>query len=298
MACLASRVAHSVSWPRVAYRHAGAPRTQRSARRLPVEQRDILLSSRRTRLALWEDWAPDHLIVPFQLIPLAVLSAITSPTAMAVVLLILRRPHPVRLLSAYVIGSFVMSVLAGIAVVAGLSATSVGARRNSAAISIFDITIGVLILVTAAWWHSERSAAMRQRTAERLARRKAQNNARSGDKPSWSSRILSSGSVGRLAALGMVMHLPGLLYLAALGYIAHRDVSTSNGLLLIVLFNIVMLAPIELPLLGYVAAPQRTEETVRSVNAFINEHRGKGLLLVSVVAGGYLVVSGIVGLVA
>ena len=248
-------------------------------------------------MALWEDREPDHLIVSFYLIPLAVLSAITSPTAMAVVLVILRRPRPVRLLSAYVIGSFVTSVLVGIGVVAGLSATSLGTRHKGAAISIFDISIGVVVLVSAAWLHSERSAAVRQRAADRIVQRKAQKNARSGDKQSWSSQILSSGSVGRLATLGVVMHLPGLLYLAALGYIAHLNVSTSHGLLLIVLFNIVMLAPIELPLLGYIVAPQRTEETVRSVNSFINEHRGKGMLLLSVVAGGYLIVSGIVGLV-
>ncbi len=138
---------------------------------------------------------------------------------------------------------------------------------------------------------------MRQRAADRLARRKAQKNSRSGDKQSRSSQILSSGSVGRLATLGVVMHLPGLLYLAALGYIAHLNVSTSDGLLLIVLFNIVMLTPIELPLLGYIVVPQRTEETVQSANSFINEHRADGLLLLSVVAGGYLIVSGIVGLV-
>ncbi len=216
---------------------------------------------------------------------------------MAVVLVLLRRSRPVRLLSAYVIGSLVASVLVGIGVVTGLSATSLGARHKGAAISIFDISIGVLILISAAWLHSERSAAMRQRAADRLAQRKAQKHARSGDKQSWSSQILSSGSVGRLATLGVVMHLPGLLYLAALGYIAAQDVSTSHRLLLIVLFNIVMLAPIELPLVGYLVAPQRTEAKVRSMNSFINEHRAKGLLLLSALAGGYLIVSGIVGLV-
>jgi hypothetical protein len=56
------------------------------------------------------------------------------------------------------------------------------------------------------------------------------------------------------------MHLPGLLYSAGPAYIAHLNGSTSHGLLLIVLFNVVMLAPIELPLLGYTVAPQRTRE--------------------------------------
>ena len=54
------------------------------------------------------------------------------------------------------------------------------------------------------------------------------------------SRPSSRGpTLGRLATLGVVIHLPDLLYLAALGYIAHQDVSTAHGLLLIVLFNIV-----------------------------------------------------------
>ena len=92
------------------------------------------------------------------------------------------------------------------------------------------------------------------------------------------------------------MHLPGLLYLAALGDIAHANVSTLHGLLVIVVFNVVMLAPIELPLIGYVTAPERTEQIVRAINSFIQAHRSQGLLLVSAVAGIYLIVSGIVGL--
>jgi hypothetical protein len=238
----------------------------------------------------------DDLTVPVRLIPLAVLAAITSPTAIAAVLVILSRPHPVRLLSAYVIGSFLTSVLVGIAIVSGLTATSVVAPSKHAATPIFDIGIGVLILLSAAWLRSERSAALRRRAAERRARRKARRTAGKGEKPSRSSEILSRGSVGLVAALGVAMHLPGLLYLAALGDITHANVSTAHRLVLIVLFNIVMLAPIELPLLGYITAPQRTEQTVRNVDLFIQGHRAKGLLLLSTVAGGYLIVSGIVGL--
>ena len=231
-----------------------------------------------------------------RLIPLAVLAAVTSPTAIAAVLVILSRPRPRRLLSAYVIGSFLTSVAVGIVIVAGLTATSVVAPRHHAAYPIFDITIGVLILLSAAWLHSERSAALRRRAAARRARRKTQTAAGQDAKPSRSSQILSTGSVALVAAIGVAMHLPGFLYLAALGEIAHADVSTGRVLLLIVLFNIVMLAPIELPLLGYIRAPQRTEQTVRTVNSFIQEHRAEGLLLLSTLAGGYLIVSGMIAL--
>jgi MFS family permease len=240
---------------------------------------------------------PDHLIMVSRLIPLAVLSAITSPTAIAAVLVILSRPGAARLLSAYVIGSFFASVVVGIVIVGGLNATALVAPRHHAAAPVFNIGIGTLILASAAWLRSERSAALRRRAGERRAQRRAHKAAERGDRPSRSSQILSRGSVGLVTALGVAMHLPGLLYLAALGNIAHSDVSSARALVLIVLFNLVMLAPIELPLLGYISAPDSTERAVRSVNAFITRHRREGLLLLSVLAGGYLIVSGIVGLV-
>ena len=233
-----------------------------------------------------------------QLIPLAILSAITSPTAMAAVLVILSRPGALRLLSAYVIGSFLTSVLVGIAIVGGLTATGLVAPSRHSATPILDISLGMLILLSAAWLRSERSAALRRRAAELRAQRKARKVATHGQKPSRSAQILSRGSVGLVAALGVAMHLPGLLYLAALGDIAHANVSTSHALLLIILFNIVMLAPIELPLLGYIAAPDQTNRAVGGMNSFITVHRREGLLFLSVLAGGYLVVSGVVGLLA
>jgi hypothetical protein len=234
----------------------------------------------------------------WQLIPLAVLSAITSPTAMAAVLVILRRPRPVTLLAAYVIGSFVTSVLVGVGIVAGLTATSLLTHHHRAGNPILDISIGVVILISSAWLNSERSAALRRRAAERYAQRRERRAARRGDEPSRSARALSHGSPRLVAALGVMMHLPGLLYLAALGTIANANVSFADGLVLIVVFNLVMLAPIELPLLGAIVAPEATERIVARANAFIKLHTRAGLLGLSVLAGGYLIVSGIVELVA
>lgn len=227
-----------------------------------------------------------------RLIALAVLAAVTSPTAIAAVLVILSRPHPVRLLSAYTIASFVTSVLVGVAIVAGLTETQVVAPDRRKATPIFDIAIGMLILLSAAWLRSERSTALRRRAAERRAQRKA----RRGDKPSRSSQILTGGSIGLVGALGVAMHLPGLLYLAALAEITHADLSTGRTVLTIVVFNIIMLAPIELPLLAYIVVPQKTERTLRTVNSYIQAHRAEGLMLLSVVAGGYLIASGVVEL--
>ena len=67
------------------------------------------------------------------LIPLAVLAAITSPTAIASVLAILRRPRAVWLLASYLAGTFVASMLVGLAIVAGLGATDLFAPRHGVA---------------------------------------------------------------------------------------------------------------------------------------------------------------------
>jgi MFS family permease len=235
--------------------------------------------------------------VPAQLIPLAVLAAITSPTAIAAVLVILNRPHPRGLLVGYVVGSFAMSMLIGIAVVAGLAATSLLAPRHGASLPVLDIALGALILVSAAWLRSPRSAEVRRRAATRHARRRSERQARRGDRPSRAAEVLATGSVGLVTALGAAMHLPGLLYLAALGSIAHANLGTVHGIVVLVLFNLVMLIPIELPLFGYIVAPDRTRDAVERFDAYIRDHRTEGLLLGSMLAAGYLIASGIVGLV-
>jgi Sap, sulfolipid-1-addressing protein len=235
--------------------------------------------------------------VPAQLLALAVLAAVTSPTAIAAVLLILNRPRPVRLLAGYVAGSFVMSMLIGIAVVAGLAATTLLAPRR-AGLPVLDIAIGVLILVSAAWLRSPRSADVRSRASARRARRREQRQARRADRPSRAAQILASGSIGLITALGAAMHLPGLLYLAGLGTIAHANVSTAHAILLLLVFNVVMLTPIEIPLAGCLVAPDRTREALDRIDTFARDHRTEGFLLGSVLAAGYLIISGIAGLVA
>lgn len=235
--------------------------------------------------------------MPLQLAPLAVLAAITSPAAIAAVLVILSRPRPLGLLTGYVAGSFAMSMLIGIVVVAGLAATTLLTPRHGPGLPVLDIAIGVLILISTAWLRSERSAEVRRRAAERRSRRRQERQARRGDRPRPTSQLLASGSIGVVAALGAAMHLPGLLYLAGLGTIAHADLSTAHAVILLLLFNLVMLTPIELPLAGYLFAPGPTRDAIERLDAFIRAHRTEGLLLGSLLAGGYLVISGVLGLI-
>lgn len=217
---------------------------------------------------------------------------------MAAVLVILSRPRPRALLTAYVLGSFVASLLIGVGVVALLKSSHTFTGRNSSSRPTLEIVVGVIILLSEAWLSSARSAAVRQRSSEWLADRRRRKVARSARKPGRSARILNRGSVGLVAALGVAMHLPGLLYLVALGDIAAANLTGADTVTVLIAFNVVMLAPIELPLLGCIFDPQATEQKVTAIDAFIRRHQRRELLIVGGLAGGYLIISGLITLIS
>ena len=93
------------------------------------------------------------------------------------------------------------------------------------------------------------------------------------------------------------MHLPGLLYLDALAKLSHQNQSASRTVLALFIFNVIMLAPLELPLAGFVLDARRTEQMVTALNSFIRQHRRSGLLAACVAVGGYLVLSGVIALI-
>jgi Sap, sulfolipid-1-addressing protein len=231
-----------------------------------------------------------------QLIPLAVLSAVTSPTAMAAVLVILSRPNPRVLMTAYVVGSFVASVLIGFSVAALLQTSHVFTQRHRSSRPTFEIVVGIVILISEAWLRSARSEAVRRRSSEWLATRRERKAAGTAGQPSRTTAILNRGSVGLVAALGVAMHLPGLLYLVALGDMAAANLTATQTLAVLIAFNVVMLAPIELPLIGCIVDPEATQRKVTAIDLFIRTHQRRELLIGGALAGGYLIISGLITL--
>jgi hypothetical protein len=216
---------------------------------------------------------------------------------MAAVLVILGRPNPRALMTAYVVGSFIASLLIGIGVVALLRSSDVFTERQSSSRPSFEIVVGVIILISEVWLSSARSAAVRRRSSEWLAARRHRKAERSAGKPSRSAQILSRGSVGLVATLGVAMHLPGLLYLVALSEMAAANLGRAETVLVLIGFNVVMLAPIELPLVGCILDPDATQRRVKAIDNFIRRHQRRELLIGGALAGGYLVIGGILELV-
>jgi Sap, sulfolipid-1-addressing protein len=95
-----------------------------------------------------------------------------------------------------------------------------------------------------------------------------------------------------------MLTLPGASYLLALHEIKGLGYATAPTVLLILLFNVVMLALLELPLAGFVFAPEWTPVAVARAKAWIGEHWHRFALIAFSTVGVLLILKGTIGLIS
>jgi hypothetical protein len=190
------------------------------------------------------------------------------PTLLAMVVLIMRRPHPRRLLLAYFAGGLVASFTAAFALVTAFKeGHSLGASNRTVGPAV-DIVIGLFAL--AFFWVlvTGRDRGMRER---RTRKKEAKALEDAGREP-WSHRLMQRDSLGLTFAVALALNLPGAMYLVALKDIAESSADAARQILWIVLYNLIMFALVEIPILGYVFAPDRTRERVEAFNEWLGGH--------------------------
>jgi hypothetical protein len=226
-----------------------------------------------------------------QLLPEAIGSAV-YPTLLAVVILILTQPNPRRLLAAYLAGALITSLTIGFVIIGGLGSGnflngSSGRTINPAA----DLAVGLLLLGLLYVLLSGRD----RRLLERRRRKQAEKKAES-DKPGWSDRVLARQSIVLTFVVGMALNLPGALYLVALKEIAAADQSTAEDLFQLVVYNLIMFAWAEIPLLGYGFAPEKTEALIKRVHEWLGSHTRQIAIAICGLFAVYLTIRGASGL--
>jgi hypothetical protein len=219
------------------------------------------------------------------------LGAAFYPTLLAIVLLVLSRPRPVRLLGAYLVGGMLAGFGVGfvfVFVLKGAGVDDSGGDKSTAS-AILDIAGGAISLVLAAILLSGRDP--------RPARmRKKPKSTPGPKKPSWTQRAVNHDSLGVAFGLGVLLDLPSVWYLLALKDIATGGYSAAGEVALIVAFNLIMFAVIEIPLIAYLLAPDRAAAAVTGFNAWVHSHARQIAEGVAGVVGVYLVAKGVVAL--
>jgi hypothetical protein len=206
------------------------------------------------------------------------------------VVLIMRRPDPRRQLITYYAGGLVASFTAALVLIAAFDAGhSVGASDSAVSPGV-DIAIGLLAL--ALFWVlvSGRDRGLRERRAGRKATRQPEL---AGREP-WSRRMLERDSLGLTFAVALVLNLPGAMYLVALKDIAESSAGTGKTILWVVLYNLIMFALAEVPIAGYMIAPDRTRERVEAFNEWLGGHGRQIAIGLCGTAGAVLVARGLI----
>ena len=217
---------------------------------------------------------------------LAIASGV-SPAILAVVIVVLHRPRPRRLLAAYLFGGMLTSIAVGIAIVSSLSGLDAFSGSSPAADPIVNFTVGALALIVAYVLATDRDARLEERRRERRAGRPARDP--------WSERVLNRGTAPIAFAVGVVLNLPGAFYLVALKDIAASGHDFGRQVFAIVVFNLIMFILAEAPLLGYSFAPEETQLRVEALNEWMARHARQIVIVVATTIGLYLVARGLLG---
>lgn len=224
-------------------------------------------------------------------IPLAFLSAL-YPTLLAVVVLVLQRPDPRRLLGAYLAGAMLTSMAVGYAIVTALREGHVVGGSNHAVGPGVNLAGGAIALLLvwflASDWGRERRERMKERREAKQAKR---------ERPPWSERVIRRGSVRLTFLVGMVLNLPGAMYLVALKDVAEANIGTAETVGVLLAYNLIMFQWAEIPLVGYAIAPEPTQSLVTGLNHWLRAHAREVAIVICSIAAAFLITRGIVGLI-
>jgi len=150
----------------------------------------------------------------------------------------------------------------------------------------------VLFVVIAYVLGSTRGKEMGERRRERKAAKQAGKEKREP----LSQRYLSRGSARIAFLVGAALTLPGFSYLVALHRLDEQGLAVAATVLAIVAFNLIMLLLLEVPLIGYAFAPDRTAAAVESFKDWLTRRGREFATYATAVIGGLLILRGVIEL--
>ena len=208
-------------------------------------------------------------------------TAALNPTLLAATMVMLFAAEPKRLMAGYLLGAYTSSVALGLVIVFALQDSGAVQTTQHTLSPIADIVLGLLFVLVAAVIHGDRDARLRER---RRARAQA---AAPKEAPRW-RQALDKGSPRTAYVVGILLTLPGASYLVGMNHISHANASTIETALAVVVFSVIMLLLIEIPLLGFVVAPDATRRNVKRFTDSVSANARTIVARTALVIGGLL----------
>lgn len=222
------------------------------------------------------------------------LVAMFTPTLLAAVTVMMMLPNPKRLMLGYLLGALTTSISLGLLIVFSLNGSASVDTAQQTLGPGQDIVVGLLALLIAFVLGTGRDAPFRERRERRREAKQAAGEA----KESWPDRMLGRGSARITFVVGVLLTFPGVSYLTALDRMAELDASAPETVALVLGFCLIQQLLLELPLLGYAFAPERTQERVTRFRAWLTRNGRRAGVILAATIGTLLVVRGVITLLA
>jgi hypothetical protein len=210
-----------------------------------------------------------------QTLALALVAAV-FPVGLLAVSLLLSTDRPLRGGLAFYAGAATSLLAVGIVVIVVLH--GVGLHHHNAGLARGGFRVGLGTAFLGGAW---------------IISRHSRRNARAGPRPEASWRhLLRTARPAPVFAAGVVLYSPSAAYMGALQQIATSRAPWPEWLQLLVVVAIVLLT-VEVPLLAYAVRPDATRRGLERAGRWSDRHGRQALILVLVVVGGYLLISGL-----
>jgi hypothetical protein len=202
-----------------------------------------------------------------------------EPYRIGMTVLMLNRPQPMLQLLAFLCGGFVMGTAVGVAVLFVLR--PVLSSSTHFTLPNVQIVIGALALLVAAVLASTIQSRRGNAGSRRLA--------------TGARRLMNGRSLWVAGAAGLGIALPSVDYLAALAVIMASGAAAATQVGALLAFNLVAFALVEVPLLAYVIAPDRTRALTAALHDWIRARRRLEVAVLLAAVGCLLLAVGIAG---
>jgi hypothetical protein len=224
------------------------------------------------------------------------LAAMFNPSLLAAVTVMLLMPNPKRLMAGYLLGAYLTSITLGLLIVSSLHGSSTESTSRHTISPVEDIVVGLLAVLLAYILRTGRDQPLQERRRRKQDEKLRAKQAAGKPTESLPLRLLGKGDPRITFVVGAILSFPGVSYLDALDHIHKLSAGTVATVLLVLYFCAMQQILIEVPLLGYVFAPGRTQQAVATFKSMIGR-KGRGAAIVgATVIGVWLIARGVITL--
>ena len=209
-----------------------------------------------------------------------------EPFRIGMTAVMINRPRPSLQLLAFLAGGFAMGTAVGVIVLFVLR-PALGAAHFT--LPKVQIVVGALLLLNAAVVASGVVGKRDDGPADRALSRFEPVATRT-------RQLLNGRSLWTAGIAGLGIALPSVDYLAVLALIAASGAAAAIQVGALLLFNVVAFAFVEIPLVAYLVAPDRTRAMLSAVNDWLRTRRRRAVSILLAVVGCVLLGAGLAGL--